>query len=87
MYFSDAQTYLRCLDVERNQVMRELAGTVTRYERFLNDSGSGGSNDYRLSAGQTRNLRLKCSVPCSNLKHETHLISNYARRDGLFKRG
>lgn len=37
-YFSDAQTYLRCLDDERQEVMEELNATIIRYDRFLNDS-------------------------------------------------
>lgn len=38
VYFLEAQSYLRCFDEERGQVMRELSETAVRYERFLNDS-------------------------------------------------
>lgn len=38
MYFSDAQTYFRCLEEERAQVSEEVSETAQRYSRFLNDS-------------------------------------------------
>jgi len=37
-YFSEAQSYLRCIDSERQNVMDELKNTAFRYERFLKDS-------------------------------------------------
>lgn len=37
-YFSDAQTYMRCLEEERSEVMAEINETAARYDRFLKDS-------------------------------------------------
>lgn len=37
-YFSDAQTYLRCLEDERAEVMAEISDTAVRYDRFIKDS-------------------------------------------------
>lgn len=37
-YFSDAQTYLRCLEDERAEVMAEISETAARYDRFIKDS-------------------------------------------------
>lgn len=37
-YFSDAQTYMRCLDEERSEVMLEISDVAARYDRFLRDS-------------------------------------------------
>lgn len=37
-YFSDAQRYMRCLELERTNVMDDIQDTAERYDRFLKDS-------------------------------------------------
>lgn len=37
-YFKNAEDYLRCLEIERSEIMVELRYMAARYNRFLNDS-------------------------------------------------
>lgn len=43
-YFRDAQSYMRCLEKERTEVMAEINETAARYDRFIKDSQHWAEN-------------------------------------------